>query len=228
MKLGDEIDLSGPGTTKLTSASSRMLLSKQARSVHFPALEIDQPDCRVIAMRASVGPGGTRPQALLPGEPRPGSGRGPQSSSAGLPGAGRRPSAARGQRRIACRVCSKPSRAARTRRRRACCRRPAQPPPCLSRSGLTPRTRSVRPTSHISIVPGGPRRARKRSNQTEGRRRRHRRAFGPRAAAGLAGRQHARRRRSGPPTWLRADRAGDHAPAAAATRRRRLPGSPAR
>ena len=33
-----------------------MLLSKQARSVAIPSLEIDQPDCRRVAHASSVGP----------------------------------------------------------------------------------------------------------------------------------------------------------------------------
>ncbi len=33
-----------------------MLLSKQARSVAIPSLEIDQPDCRRVAHSSSVGP----------------------------------------------------------------------------------------------------------------------------------------------------------------------------
>jgi Fe-S cluster assembly protein SufD len=33
-----------------------MLLSRQARSVAIPSLEIDQPDCRRVAHASSVGP----------------------------------------------------------------------------------------------------------------------------------------------------------------------------
>ena len=71
-----------------------MNLSKAARAVAIPSLEIDQPDCRRAAHSSSVGPDRCDP-AVLPGEPRHCTGRGAQVHRARLPGARRRPSAPR-------------------------------------------------------------------------------------------------------------------------------------
>ena len=49
------IDLSAHGTDSFLGEFG-MLLSKQARSVAIPSLEIDQPDCRRVAHASSVGP----------------------------------------------------------------------------------------------------------------------------------------------------------------------------
>ena len=49
------IDLSAHGTDSYLGEFA-MLLSKQARSVAIPSLEIDQPDCRRVAHASSVGP----------------------------------------------------------------------------------------------------------------------------------------------------------------------------
>ena len=49
------IDLSAHGTDSYLGEFG-MLLSKQARSVAIPSLEIDQPDCRRVAHASSVGP----------------------------------------------------------------------------------------------------------------------------------------------------------------------------
>ena len=49
------IDRSARGTDSYLGEFS-MLLSKQARSVAIPSLEIDQPDCRRVAHASSVGP----------------------------------------------------------------------------------------------------------------------------------------------------------------------------
>ena len=49
------IDLTAHGTDSYLGEFA-MLLSKQARSVAIPSLEIDQPDCRRVAHASSVGP----------------------------------------------------------------------------------------------------------------------------------------------------------------------------
>jgi Fe-S cluster assembly scaffold protein SufB len=49
------IDLTAHGTDSYLGEFG-MLLSKQARSVAIPSLEIDQPDCRRVAHASSVGP----------------------------------------------------------------------------------------------------------------------------------------------------------------------------
>jgi len=49
------IDLPAHGTDSYLGEFS-MLLSRQARSVAIPSLEIDQPDCRRVAHASSVGP----------------------------------------------------------------------------------------------------------------------------------------------------------------------------
>jgi len=49
------IDLPAHGTDSYLGEFA-MLLSKQARSVAIPSLEIDQPDCRRVAHASSVGP----------------------------------------------------------------------------------------------------------------------------------------------------------------------------
>jgi len=49
------IDLTAHGTDSYLGEFS-MLLSRQARSVAIPSLEIDQPDCRRVAHASSVGP----------------------------------------------------------------------------------------------------------------------------------------------------------------------------
>ena len=49
------IDLSAHGTDSYLGEFA-MLLSRQARSVAIPSLEIDQPDCRRVAHASSVGP----------------------------------------------------------------------------------------------------------------------------------------------------------------------------
>jgi Fe-S cluster assembly scaffold protein SufB len=49
------IDLSAHGTDSFLGEFA-MLLSRQARSVAIPSLEIDQPDCRRVAHASSVGP----------------------------------------------------------------------------------------------------------------------------------------------------------------------------
>ena len=79
-----------------------MNLSKSARAVAIPSLEIDQPDCRRAAHASSVGPIDETP-AVLPREPRHPARRGPQVHRAGVPRAGRRPGAARGLARPAAR-----------------------------------------------------------------------------------------------------------------------------
>jgi Fe-S cluster assembly protein SufD len=49
------IDESAHGTDSFLGEFG-MLLSRQARSVAIPSLEIDQPDCRRVAHASSVGP----------------------------------------------------------------------------------------------------------------------------------------------------------------------------
>jgi Fe-S cluster assembly protein SufD len=49
------IDLTAHGTDSYLGEFS-MNLSRQARSVAIPSLEIDQPDCRRVAHASSVGP----------------------------------------------------------------------------------------------------------------------------------------------------------------------------
>ena len=49
------IDMPAHGTDSYLGEFA-MLLSKQARSVAIPSLEIDQPDCRRVAHASSVGP----------------------------------------------------------------------------------------------------------------------------------------------------------------------------
>jgi Fe-S cluster assembly protein SufD len=49
------IELSAHGTDSFLGEFA-MLLSKRARSVAIPSLEIDQPDCRRVAHASSVGP----------------------------------------------------------------------------------------------------------------------------------------------------------------------------
>ena len=49
------IDQSAHGTDSYLGEFG-MLLSRQARSVAIPSLEIDQPDCRRVAHASSVGP----------------------------------------------------------------------------------------------------------------------------------------------------------------------------
>ena len=49
------IDLPAHGTDSYLGEFG-MLLSRQARSVAIPSLEIDQPDCRRVAHASSVGP----------------------------------------------------------------------------------------------------------------------------------------------------------------------------
>ena len=85
-----------------------MLLSKQARSVAIPSLEIDQPDCRRVA-HVELGRPDRRDAALLPGEPRHRAGRSPQVHRAGLPRAGGGARDAAGSLRIGCASCSRPS-----------------------------------------------------------------------------------------------------------------------
>ena len=70
-----------------------MNLSKDARSVAIPSLEIDQPDCRRGATR-QLGRADRRGPALLPRESRHPARRGPQVHRPRVPGAGRGPRAA--------------------------------------------------------------------------------------------------------------------------------------
>jgi hypothetical protein len=87
------IDLPAHGTDSYLGEFG-MLLSKQARSVAIPSLEIDQPDCRRVAHASSVGPIDETQLFYL--ESRgldPGGGA--QVHRPGLPGAGRRARAAR-------------------------------------------------------------------------------------------------------------------------------------
>ena len=73
-----------------------MNLSKSARAVAIPSLEIDQPDCRRAAHASSVGPDRREP-AVLPREPRHPARRGAQVHRPRLPRAGRRARPARGR-----------------------------------------------------------------------------------------------------------------------------------
>ena len=73
-----------------------MNLSKTARAVAIPSLEIDQPDCRRAMHSSSVGPI-DEIAAVLPREPRHRARRGAQVHRARLPRAGRRPGPARGR-----------------------------------------------------------------------------------------------------------------------------------
>ena len=70
-----------------------MNLSKAARSVAIPSLEIDQPDCRRAA-HCQLGRPDRRDPAVLPREPRDPARRGAQVHRPRLPRAGRRARAA--------------------------------------------------------------------------------------------------------------------------------------
>ena len=94
-----------------------MNLSKAARSVAIPSLEIDQPDCRRAAHASSVGPIDETQLFYLESRGHPAR-RGAQVHRPRLPRAGRRARPARRRRRTGCASCSRPSGRPGSRQRR--------------------------------------------------------------------------------------------------------------